>query len=135
MVHPDGRVVVLDEQSISCEWDIGEEAKVRLVDRARQGKWSEAISLQPVPPPEGVQAFMKENILHVRWNGTGDACLYGIEIVIGNDRRVEEMLTVTSWQTDISQVPPEEIIRICLYVIDKADTRRRSVSVEVALRH
>ena len=135
MVHPDGRVVVLDEQSISCEWDIGEEAKVRLVDRARQGKWSEAISLQPVPPPEGVQAFMKENILHVRWNGMGDACLYGIEIVIGNDRMVEEMLTVTSWQTDISHVPPEEIIRICLYAIDRADTRRRSVSVEVSLRH
>lgn len=135
MVHPDGRVVVLDEQPISCEWDIGEEAKVRLVDRTRQGKWSEAISLKPVPPPEGVQAFIRENILHVRWNGTGDACLYGIEIVIGNDRRVEEMLTVTSWQTDISQVPPEEIIRICLYAIDKADTRRRSVSVEVGLRH
>lgn len=134
MVHPDGRVVALDEQPISCEWDIGEEAKVRLVDRARQGKWSEAISLQPVRPPEGVQAFIKENILHVQWNGTEDACLYGIELVIGNDRRVEEMLTVTSWQTDISQVPPEEIIRICLYAIDRTDTRRRSVSVEVGLR-
>lgn len=133
MVYPDGRVVVLDEQPLSCEWDIGEEAKVRLVDRARQGKWSEPISLQPVRPPEGVQAFIKEDILYVRWKETGDACLYGIEIVIGNDRRVEEMLAVTSWQTDISQMPPEESVRVCLYAIDRADTRRRSVSVEVGI--
>lgn len=135
MIYPDGRTAALDEQVLPCEWEIDGEAKVRLVDRARHGKWSEPISLQPVQPPEGAEAFIKEDILHVRWNETGTACLYGIEIVTGNDRRVEEMLTAASWQTDISQVPPEESIRVCLYAIDGADTRRRSVSVEIGLRY
>ena len=115
MIYPDGRAAALDEQVLPCEWEIDGEAKVRLVDRARHGKWSEPISLQPVQPPEGAEAFIKEDILHVRWN--------------------EEMLTAASWQTDISQVPPEESIRVCLYAIDGADTRRRSVSVEIGLRY
>lgn len=132
IVYPDGRVVVLDEQPISCEWDIGKEAKVRLIDRARQGKWSEKISVLPVRPPEGIQVFIEENTLHVQWNETGEDCLYGIEIVAGDGSWGEEMLTGTSWQTDISLVPTEEIIRVCLYAIDRRDTRRRSVSMETS---
>ncbi len=135
LVYPDGRVLALDEQALSCEWEIDGEAKVRLVDRARQGQWSDPVLALPVQPPEDAEAFVKEDILYVRWKEAEPSCLYGIEVMIGNDRRAEDVLTGTSWQTELLQMPPEEIIRISLYAIDPNDTRRRSVSVELGIRY
>lgn len=131
-VYPDGSVVVLDEQSVSCQWEIKEEAKVRVVDRARQGKWSQPVCTKPLRTPSGIQAAVEEDTLSVQWDKTGEECLYGLEIVAGDGRRVEEMITETKWQMDLSGIPEDEVIRVCLYAIDKADPRRRSVSAEVS---
>lgn len=134
IVYPDGRALALDGRILSCEWDIGDDAKVRLTDRARQGKWSGTISVQPVRPPEGMQASIKGNTLYVTWDKAEQSCLYGIELMAGGDSpMVAEPLTGTSWQTELSLTQMKESIRVCLYAIDEADTRRRSISAEVSL--
>lgn len=132
IVYPDGSVTVLEEQMVSCQWEIGEEAKVRVVERARQGKWSRPILTKPLRTPTGIRAAIEADILYVWWEETGEECLYGIEVVSGDDRRTEERISETKWQTDLSGLPKEEVVQICLYAIDKADPRRRSVSAEIS---
>lgn len=133
LVYPDGRVVVLDEQQVSCEWDIGENARVRIVDRARRGKWSDEISVKPLRSPQNLRLSIKEEMLCVEWNETGEDSAYGIEILADNFQQVVEPIDTTSWQIPVSELPEKEIARICLYAIDRSDQRRRSNAVESSL--
>lgn len=133
IVYPDGRVVVLDEQQIACEWSIEESARVRVLERARTGQWSEEISVRPLKAPQDMRLSLRDDKMCVEWKKTEENSIYGIEIWAGDCHRVEESIEGTSWQTDISKMPEEEIIRVCLYAIDRTDTRRRSVAVEESL--
>lgn len=131
IIYPDGRVIVLDEQQTACEWDIKENAKVRLFERARQGKWSSEISTKPMKTPEDMKISFQGEMMCVEWKDTGDNCVYGIEISTGDYRNKEELIEGTTWQTDISAIPDSGLIRVFLYAIDREDARRRSDSVEV----
>lgn len=133
LVYPDGRVVVLDEQQISCEWDIEENARVRIVDRAKRGKWSDEISVKPLRSPQNLRLSIEGEMLCVEWNETGEDSVYGIEILADRFRQVVEPIDTTSWQIPVSQLPEKEITRICLYAIDRVDQRRRSNAVESSL--
>lgn len=133
LVYPDGRAVVLDEQQISCEWDIEENARVRLVDRARHGKWSDEISVKPLPSPQNLKLYLEGEMLRAEWEKAGEDSVYGIEILADSFRQVVEPIETTSWQIPVSDLPGKEIIRVCLYAIDSADQRRRSNAVELSL--
>lgn len=132
LVYPDGRAVVLDDRLVSCEWEMGERARVRLVDRARRGKWSRGISVKPVCVPGKLQASIGKDGLHVRWEEAEANSFYGIEVVAGKVHITEEMLTGTSWDADMSGMPEDRLVRVCLYAIDPEDTRRRSPAAETS---
>lgn len=132
LVYPDGRAVALDDRQVSCEWEMGERARVRLVDRARRGEWSRGISVKPVRAPEKLQASIGKDGLHVRWEETEADGFYGIEVAVGEVHTTEEMLTGTAWDADISGLPEEGLVRVCLYAIDPEDTRRRSPAAETS---
>lgn len=85
LAYPDGRIIALSEQQIPCEWVRGEHAKVRLVEQARQGKWSQPISLEIISTPQEVSASVHEGNLCITWKNLGEAYMYGIEIVSGAD--------------------------------------------------
>ena len=133
LVYPDGRVVVLDKQQISCEWDIEENARVRIVDRARHGKWSDEISVKPLRSPKNLRLSLEGEMLSAEWDETEEDAVYGIEILADSFRQVVEPIEETSWQIPVSELPGKEIIRVCLYAIDRADQRRRSNAVELSL--
>lgn len=132
LVYPDGRAVVLDDRQVSCEWEIGERARVRLVDRARRGKWSRGISVKPVRTPEKLQVSIGKDGLHVCWEEAEANSFYGIEVVAGEVQTTEEMLMGTSWDADMSGMPEDGLVRVCLYAIDPEDTRRRSPAAETS---
>lgn len=133
LVYPDGRMIALSEQQIPCEWARGEHAKVRLVEQARQGKWSRPISLEMVPTPQEVSASVREGNLCITWKNLGEAYVYGIEIVSGSRQRIIEPVDGTRWQGKLDDLPEKRCIRVCLYAIDRADERRRSNAAEVTL--
>lgn len=135
IVYPDGRVILLDEQQMACEWDIGENARVRIIERARQGKWSREISLKPMQTPQDMKISLQGEVLRVEWKDMGEEFVYGIEILAGDYHQKEELFEGTLWQTDISTLPDDGngFIRVCLYAIDREDTRRRSDSAECSI--
>lgn len=133
LVYPDGRAVVLDEQQISCEWDIEENARVRIVDRARHGKWSDEISVKPLRSPQNLRLSLEGEMMCAEWDKTGEDAAYGIEVLAGSFIQVVEPIEAASWQIPVSKLPEKEIIRVCLYAIDRADQRRRSNAVELSL--
>lgn len=133
LVYPDGRMIALSEQQIPCEWVRGEHAKVRLVEQARQGRWSQPISLEMIPTPQEVIASVHEGNLYIAWKNLGEAYMYGIEIVRGSRRQIIEPVDDTQWQGRLDDLPGNRSIRVCLYAIDRADQRRRSNAVEVTL--
>lgn len=133
LVYPDGRAVALDEWQIPCEWETGEQAKVRLVECERQGQWSKPISLQPLPMPREVNAFVQDGSLCVNWTSAGEGCKYGMEIVAGEKVHIVEPLDGTEYRMLLSSFAGSAMLRVCLYTVDGEDTRRRSAAVEMTV--